>query len=81
MDNHFKSVDTSLRIIMVVLLYFAICKFMESFVAVDDTEASCLSKVTSHQRVRECLDLHRPAGECLQEAYAYCLRDLALKGR
>jgi len=41
------------------------------------SEIECLSKNIAHDRVKACLASRRPAGECLQEAWALCLKDLA----
>ena len=44
------------------------------------SEAKCFATDTTHDRVAFCLESKRPGGECLQEARALCLKDLADKG-
>jgi sensor domain CHASE-containing protein len=41
------------------------------------SESNCLARDIAHDRVKSCLEAKRPAGECLQEAWALCLKDLA----
>jgi hypothetical protein len=44
------------------------------------SENACFSRNATHYRVKACLSAGRPAGECLLEARALCLQDLATAG-
>jgi hypothetical protein len=52
-------------------------QIIDNFFPPQSTELACFKTKETHFRVRSCLAANRPSVECLAEARALCLKDLA----
>ena len=71
------SIATSLRGICILFIVFVAFWIPLQFVGMNGSEKACFYRKTIQRQVKVCLSSNRPAVDCLAEARALCLKDLA----
>lgn len=73
MESYNKGIFCGIVLTMIILIAFAIRVINEPF-----SEIGCFAKEKTHIRVKICIEREkREAKQCLEEARAWCLIDLA----
>lgn len=65
---------------MTVGSYFLLSNIITTRYQGPSTAENCLSTVAAHVHIKSCVTQGRPPRDCLEEAHALCLKDLADKG-